>query len=214
VLARARTLNVGSLGTTLAGVLILPHQKIYVFHIGDSRVYRLRGQTLEQMTFDDSAIDPYSGGTPKLTAYLGQGQPVMPSLRTSTLHADESLLLCSDGLWNLVVPSEIASAVQNYAPERAIDLLLQVVYARGARDNITITIIRPEKRSARRLALVAVALALLIALYVLIQPLLVTNHDESSRPMTLSSVAHASPDAPHATPSENDGQIIIRTPGT
>ena len=224
VRARARTLDRQMLGTTLAGAVILADQKSYLFNVGDSRIYRLRGQTIEQMTSDHSSVDTQeSYARAKLTAFIGQFQPILPHLITSELQKDDTLLICSDGLWGLVEPPEIAAVVQRYSPQKAVDVLIKMVYERGARDNVTITIIQNGKRANYGLAALA-TLALLVAVILIGIFAVIQSPSPAATPTvqlveaTANFTVHSSLQPPPvATQSsvataENPGQLVIRTP--
>jgi protein phosphatase len=147
VRARARILKVDSLGTTVVGAVILPSGRSLIFNVGDSRAYHLHGGSFEQVTSDQVYIDPK--GDPKrakLTSYLGQPQPILPNIYERQLTPGDKVLLCSDGLWGLVEKDEIAKVVTSHDAKPAVDLLVERVYERGARDNVTICIVETGKR--------------------------------------------------------------------
>jgi serine/threonine protein phosphatase PrpC len=166
VKARARVLKLDSLGTTLTGVVILPDSTACIFNVGDSRVYLLRGETLEQITVDQSGVDPKGDpNRPKLTSYLGQRQPILPNLYERQLEEGDTLLICSDGLWGMLQHDEIASIVRRLPPQAAVDKLIERVYETGARDNVTISIVQhgEARKTPSRLPLPLI-LALMVIL--------------------------------------------------
>ncbi len=172
VRARARVLKVDTLGTTVAGVLILPNGRTLIFNVGDSRVYRHHNGEFEQVTADQTYVDPK--GDPKrakLTSYLGQPQPILPNIYERTLKRGDKLLICSDGLWGLVEKDEIARTVSAHDAKKAVDLLVERVYERGARDNVTICVIETGKpRGINPLVWVALLIAAaLLAAFVVLQ---------------------------------------------
>jgi PPM family protein phosphatase len=226
VRARARTLNLQMLGTTLAGAIILSPEKAFLFNVGDSRIYRVRGETIDQMTSDQASIDATDNQTSyakaKLTAFVGQFQPILPQLIPCDLQKDDILLICSDGLWGLVEPHEISAVVGRYAPQKAVDVLIQMVHERGARDNVTVTIIQNRQQSNPVPALVALAvlvLALIAGAFALLQPSLLAGAATEQSPSITASFAANTPDNVLLTDSpqlaatdENHGQLVIRTP--
>jgi PPM family protein phosphatase len=220
VRARARTLNLEMLGTTLAGVVILSDEKLYLFNVGDSRIYLLRGETIRQITADQSSIDTQdSFARAKLTAFVGQFQPLLPQILEYDLQKDDTLLICSDGLWGLVEDHEIAAVVQRYPPQKAVDVLIQKVYERGARDNVTITIIRNGQRASRRAVfLTLLVLAAIIGILALATPLLMPSavddtalHAAASLTSPMSEAGTFAPVTQTAKATESQGQLIIRT---
>jgi PPM family protein phosphatase len=171
VRARARILKVDTLGTTVAGVILLPSGRALIFNVGDSRVYLLHGSALEQVTTDQVYVDPK--GDPKrakLTSYLGQPQPILPNIYERQLARGDKLLVCSDGLWGLVEKDEIGKVIATQDAKRAVDTLVEQVYALGARDNVTICVVETGKKRGVSpwlwLALLVIAGVLAAVMYV------------------------------------------------
>lgn len=229
---KARSLNLATMGTTIAGAVILPSGRMYLFNVGDSRIYLLRGGGIQQITADDIHIDlKNSLDRAKLTAFLGQIQPVLPNMIEHDLNPGDTLLICSDGLWGLVDPPDILAVVQSTNPLRAVDELIKKVYEQGARDNVTITIIRNSGASRsgsawRTLAVAAAALALAAFLTFLwvSQPVAGAVTTQTPAPgtpaveQTQSLSVHA-PQTPTPSPtrrlSDDDGYgggLVVRTP--
>ena len=166
VRARGRAFEGQPLGTTLVGAAVLPSGRMVLFNVGDSRVYRVRGRSIEQLTADQSAVDPSSGGErAKLTAYVGQPAPILPQVTEQEFRPGDILVICSDGLWGLVDAADIAKVVRSHTPDLAVARLVKQVYANGARDNVTVMLVhygRPARK--RRLMLVLlVAVVLMLA---------------------------------------------------
>lgn len=159
-----------NMGTTCSTLLLLP-QGALVGHVGDSRVYRLRGQQMYQLTFDHSLvwemeeagqIDPDSNTIPKnvITRSLGPQPHVKVDLEGPfPIEVGDTFLLCSDGLTGRVEDVEIAAAMAWMDPEPAAELLINLANLRGGPDNITIVIAKVtektmDSRSARAAPLV------------------------------------------------------------
>lgn len=207
VRARARVLKVETLGTTVAGAVILPTGRALIFNVGDSRVYHLRGGTFTQVTTDQTYVEPK--GDPKrakLTSYLGQPQPILPNLYERQLAHGDKLLICSDGLWGLVEQDEIAKVVAAHPAKQAVDLLVERVYALGARDNVTICIVEMGQRRRIRpfvwVVLLLLAAGLLAAILYLRDPLVCCAFPPTPTP-TPTMLAETAP--PGST-------LIVRTP--
>jgi protein phosphatase len=116
--AQARPTHQG-MGTTLAAALFYDNG-IVLGHVGDSRIYRLRGNTLELLTRDDSLLRDQvdlgliaaadasdSHNRSLVTQALGMAEVVPPHLREEDAAPGDLYLLCSDGLNDLVDDADI-----------------------------------------------------------------------------------------------------------
>lgn len=153
--ARGRAnLDFYNMGTTASALLLLPRGAI-VGHVGDSRVYRQRGDRFEQLTFDHSlvwelqaaghpgAAEPGSG-IPKniITRSLGPNPDVQVDLEGPfSLRPGDKFLLCSDGLTGQVTDEEIGTIVAALPPGTAAEVLVDLANLRGGPDNITVIIV-------------------------------------------------------------------------
>ena len=141
-----------NMGTT-ASVLVLLPQGAIIAHIGDSRVYRMRGDKLEQLTFDHSlqwelrAAGQLSGDSdlakmvPKnvITRSLGPNAQVQVDIEGPfPVEVGDTFLLCSDGLTGPIVDEELAPILASLAPAEAAQLLVNLANLRGGPDNITV----------------------------------------------------------------------------
>jgi protein phosphatase len=149
-------LDFRAMGTT-ASVLVLLPQGAMLGHVGDSRVYRLRGQQLEQLTFDHSlqwelrslkiiteGSDSYKA-VPKnvITRSLGPNANVVADLEGPfPLEIGDTFLLCSDGLSGQIEDREIGSLLAYLPPEDAATVLVDLANLRGGPDNITLVIVK------------------------------------------------------------------------
>ncbi|MDB5950262.1 MAG: Serine/threonine protein phosphatase [Massilia sp.] len=147
-LARGRPES--GMGTTLTGFWRAgPDVPLVLFHIGDSRLYRLRGGRLDQLTRDQTmyqqAID--AGLIDNLPARnlllqaMGPDPRVTPEVRAHLVEPGDLLMLCSDGLHGSVPHGEI-EAVMAVADEptlaSACRQLIALAVDYGGRDNITV----------------------------------------------------------------------------
>jgi serine/threonine protein phosphatase PrpC len=148
----------GGMGTTVVGLLMNGAQAS-VGSVGDSRLYLLSDGKIRQITMDDSwaatilAQDPTL--TPEaiaqhpmrnvLTNVLGAREQVDVHLIERTLTAGEVLLLCTDGVHNVLGPEGLREILSN-APdvERAAQTLIDTALDRGSRDNVTALVVRYE----------------------------------------------------------------------
>jgi protein phosphatase len=143
------------MGTT-ADVLVFLPQGALVAHVGDSRVYRLRKSTLEQLTFDHSLVWEMSAAGQIAKEDLPQFVPKNIITRSLGPHADvqvdlegpfptepgDTFLLCSDGLTGQVKDEEIGAILGSLPPDEAARVLIDLANLRGGPDNITVIIIR------------------------------------------------------------------------
>jgi PPM family protein phosphatase len=144
-----------NMGTTTSVLAILPEGAI-VAHVGDSRVYRLRGNQLEQITFDHSLVWEMqatgevsedtlkSGVIPKnvITRSLGPNPNVEIDLEGPfALRKGDRFLLCSDGLTGQVSDEELGILLRVLAPDVAARALVDLANLRGGPDNITVIIV-------------------------------------------------------------------------
>lgn len=140
------------MGTTL-DVCLIYNNKIYVGHIGDSRVYRIRNNKIQRITRDDSYVQTLiedgkitkeeAFNHPKknmITKALGCMGDVEPNIYIETFEKEDIILMTSDGLTNMVKEEEILQIItQN--PEEAVDKLIKKANDNGGYDNITVVII-------------------------------------------------------------------------
>ena len=140
------------MGTTLSA-LFLRDGSIALLHIGDSRIYRLRGNNFEQLTTDHTVIQELlDQGTitqaeiathPQrsvLTQVLmGEGRH-LPALTTLEIKADDRFLLCSDGLTGVLSDKEIKAILKGKGRGTAVDALIEAAHLNGAPDNVTVIV--------------------------------------------------------------------------
>ena len=150
-----------NMGTTCSVLLLLP-QGAVAAHIGDSRIYRLRGNQLHQLTFDHSLqwelrasgqLPPGSdiaASVPKnvITRSLGPNANVQIDLEGPwPIELGDVYLLCSDGLTGKVEDHELGPIMGALPPEEAARVLVDLANLRGGPDNCTILIakvVKPE----------------------------------------------------------------------
>ena len=142
------------MGSTLVLALIL-NQNAYIAALGDSRIYRLRRQKLRQLTPDHSVvaellekgqIEPEQAenhdAQGQLTQYVGMPAPPEPFVRTIPLIRQDRLLLCTDGLTDMLDDTQLQHILQNEPePLSACKAAIDAANAAGGHDNITAVII-------------------------------------------------------------------------
>lgn len=144
--------DLASMGTTLE-VCLIYNNKAYTGHIGDSRIYRIRKGIMRKLTKDHSYVQQLvEDGTitreeanihPKknmLTKALGCTPYVEPDIRARNFEKSDILIMCSDGLSNMVKDEEICKTVIS-SPSTATEELVKKANESGGYDNITVVII-------------------------------------------------------------------------
>ncbi|HZK28821.1 MAG TPA: Stp1/IreP family PP2C-type Ser/Thr phosphatase [Clostridia bacterium] len=145
--------NVG-MGTTMT-LAVFYARSCYLAHIGDTRCYLLRENTLEQLTEDDTYVGQMVAmGSltasevsthPKrhvLTQALGYPEYVEPEIVHVDLLGKDRFLLSSDGLHGVLSSEAIAKALRQAAtPEDAATSLIEQTLQAGAPDNVTAVVI-------------------------------------------------------------------------
>jgi serine/threonine protein phosphatase PrpC len=143
------------MGTTLTTATTLG-QNLVIGHVGDSRAYLYRNGVLQQLTKDHtvaqelidagiSSDDPAARSMRHvLTAALGSlGARIQPEVRRLRVQEDDQLVLCTDGLSDLVDDKTIASLLRNSnSASKACEDLKTVALAAGGSDNITVIVAR------------------------------------------------------------------------
>lgn len=122
------------LGTTVVAALVLG-DRVHVFHCGDSRAYLLRGDDLEQLTGDHVVEEV---GIRFLAAHVGMAEGLLLDHTERPLEKGDRLLLCSDGLTDMVPPEVFGLALhQAPDPEAATEALVDLANQGGGVDNVT-----------------------------------------------------------------------------
>jgi len=140
------------MGTTLTALLIRD-KFISLLHVGDSRCYRLRGNTLEQLSNDHTVIQELldQGAITAaeavehpqrsmLTQALRGDGDVTPVLQMYEIKRGDRYLLCSDGLSGVLTEKEIKVGLKKSDRDEAVKFLVDATYINGAPDNVTVLI--------------------------------------------------------------------------
>ena len=142
------------MGTTIVGGVIKSNGKGHIINIGDSRAYLIsrRGETIRQITRDHSLVEDlveYGAITREqalthpqrnvITRALGSDATVEADYFEFELQSGDVLLLCSDGLSNIVSDEEMQKCTsERQDPEQLCRALMHMALERGARDNVTV----------------------------------------------------------------------------
>ena len=123
-------------------VMVFKSRAAHIFHIGDSRIYRLSGQSLEQLT-DDHRVYISSE-----ESYLGRALGVNPQVeidyRMVPLETGDIFVLATDGVYEYVNASLVASAIGDDL-DVAAKVIVEGAYDRGSKDNLTVQIVRIDE---------------------------------------------------------------------
>ncbi|MBC5714077.1 Stp1/IreP family PP2C-type Ser/Thr phosphatase [Roseburia sp. BX1005] len=148
-------ISMKGMGTTVVAASVLDH-KLYVANVGDSRLY-LVNREIRQITRDHSYVEEMvrRGELDKETARehpdkniitraVGATKEIEIDFFETELKHEDEILLCSDGLTNMVEDSEIRTIIkgQRDTAEKAERLIL-AANANGGKDNITVVVIDP-----------------------------------------------------------------------
>lgn len=141
------------MGTTLE-LLLIEGDRVSWAHVGDSRVYRVRGGVAERLTKDHTRVQQMLEGgllSPEeaaehpqrnvLSRAVGRAGNLSPDVVVDEPILDgDSFLLCSDGLCDLVKDDEIAWFVDRCEPQDACHRLVRLALDRGGHDNTTVLV--------------------------------------------------------------------------
>jgi len=143
------------MGTTCTVLVLVPRGAL-VGHIGDSRAYRVRGRTIEQLSRDHSLVwelesaggmsrEQAAGAAPKniITRSMGPHPHVDVDIEGPfPVEEGDTFLLCSDGLSGQVTDEEIGLFAAELEPREATAALVGLALVRGAPDNVTVVVAR------------------------------------------------------------------------
>lgn len=160
---QSRRLNGATVGATLVALLTYDRHFACIWS-GDSRIYLLRGGQFQQVTTDHTEVNELlrqgaisaeqAASWPRrnvITRAIGvHDRPMTDEIAGALAHGD-TFLLCSDGLTEHVEDREMAEALSTMTPQQACDALVQTTLARGAKDNVTVVVVRALDRQAATL---------------------------------------------------------------
>jgi serine/threonine protein phosphatase PrpC len=149
ILHQARSNEAQSgMGTTIVAARFSPNrQRVYIAHVGDSRVYRIRDHQLSQLTTDHTlgAAGVTGPSAAKLSRAVGVFDEVEVDLTVDEPRVGDYYLLCSDGLFKMVPENDIQRLVEG---EKDLDAtaarLVDEANARGGKDNVSVIVVRVD----------------------------------------------------------------------
>jgi PPM family protein phosphatase len=137
-------------GTTLSAVYVVGCIG-FLAHVGNSRVYLVRGDEVRQLTQDDTfaqilkncGVEPSDSSKKTLLQALGINCPLAPTLSRIELAQGDCLLLCTDGFSNNLSEVEIVTTLrENPSVDAAVEKLIETADERDGTDNITVVLAR------------------------------------------------------------------------
>jgi protein phosphatase len=144
------------MGSTVVAFLVYQREWMCLW-AGDSRAYLLRDGRLTQITRDHSVAEDLvqrgelrrdeAASHPsanRITRAVGTQDQLMVDQYRSYLRDGDAVLLCSDGLTKEVGDDEVATILDDYDCDQASEELVDLTLERGARDNVTVAVIRFE----------------------------------------------------------------------
>jgi serine/threonine protein phosphatase PrpC len=145
------------MGTTLAAAAI-ENGQICIAHVGDSRVYRIHGDSITRLTRDHSLLEQFKEINPGMTREeennfphknvitraLGLNDDVEVEVKRMDLEIGDEYLLCSDGLSGHVTDEEMLEVVRSSEDDlpHAVAKLVDMANEAGGNDNITVVLVR------------------------------------------------------------------------
>jgi protein phosphatase len=144
------------MGTTLT-MAVVAGDTATVAHVGDSRLYLVREGRLQQVTNDHSYIEELvrkgtltreeadnHPGRNIITRAIGSSPELEVDIFSLTMLINDILVLCTDGLTNMVGEDEIGETAQSNDPEAACKQLIEAANRNGGEDNVTVIVIKCE----------------------------------------------------------------------
>jgi serine/threonine protein phosphatase PrpC len=125
--------------------IVIKSTTAHLFHIGDSRIYRVSGNSLEQLTNDHRVIISSE------QSYLGRALGVNPQIEIDyqmlKVEKGDTFVLVTDGIYEHVADRHIARAIKDGADDldQAAKAVVELAYELGSKDNLTVQIVRVDQ---------------------------------------------------------------------
>lgn len=158
VFQMAQRLGAVRMGTTLSAVNLIGNQ-LFLSHIGDSRIYLVRQGKATCLTQDHTTVGdlvrmriltPDKVRTHEqrsiLNKCIGIELFIQPDISQITLHQDDVIILCCDGVWSVIQDDEFAGFSNNISnPESLAQTLIDLAMERDSDDNVSSIVVRVEQ---------------------------------------------------------------------
>ena len=152
--ASRANIDLRGLGTTLSS-LAIKDGRAHISHIGDTRIYCIRDDLIHQLTSDHSLVNeqvqagimsPDEARASSLrniiTRAIGHTKTVIADHFSLPVKENDIFLLCTDGLNNMLIDSEIVKLINSLKPHQAINKMIENSNDKGGDDNITAILVQ------------------------------------------------------------------------
>jgi PPM family protein phosphatase len=152
--------SMDGMGSTVS-IVYLSGRSIIAANVGDSPIYLIRASAIQTIStphtyvaelaaLDPSAAEKLSDAyRHMITRGMGLKEDVQPDVNEIKAEKGDRLVICSDGLSDLVEPEEIMAAIDGLTPDQASGLLVDMANDRGGKDNITVIVLQLGPPSAK-----------------------------------------------------------------
>lgn len=153
IVALSKARNAATIGTTVA-VLLVRDNHFACIWAGDSRIYRVTNDTIDQLSTDHTEVQELlMNGTLSpdeakywpsniITRAIGVSPEPDIDIITGAVEAGDIFIVCSDGLTRHLNDSEIQQSVMSHEAQDACDAMLALALERGGQDNVTAIVVR------------------------------------------------------------------------
>lgn len=140
------------MGTTLVAARFSPNkQRVYIGHVGDSRCYRLRGNTMKQLTTDHTflGLGLKGAGAQHLYQAIGIHRRITIDVVVDKPRPGDLYLLCTDGLTKMATVDQVRDVIAAEPDlETAVYGLIELANDKGGKDNVTVILVKVLERRA------------------------------------------------------------------
>jgi serine/threonine protein kinase len=125
--------------------MVIKAKAAHIFHVGDSRIYRVAGNTLEQLTDDHRVV------LSSEQSYLGRALGINPQIeidyRMLEIEKGDVFVLATDGVYDHIGPRFVVNAIRDGANDldAAAGMIVEEAYRHGSTDNLTVQIVRIDE---------------------------------------------------------------------
>ena len=124
-----------TIGATVVGLYYLKSiKKVVLFHIGDSRIYKIKSDNIEQLTNDHSVSNNI------LSKAIGNFDIFDLEINFVDFDYNDIFLVCSDGVYNCISNQELLFVTKNNSLDKSCDKIKDIIYKNGAKDNLTLVL--------------------------------------------------------------------------
>jgi protein phosphatase len=129
-----------TIGATVVGFYYLENvKKIVLFHIGDSRIYKIKSDNIEQLTNDHSVSNNV------LSKAIGNFNIFDLEINFIDFEYSDIFLVCSDGVYNCISNQELLFMIKNNSLDKSCQKIKDIIYKNGAKDNLTLVVATIEE---------------------------------------------------------------------